>query len=68
MVKHPEQLKLGGEEKELTVMIADIRNFTSLSEGLSPKELTKLLNLYLGELTDVILDHGGTLYKYMGLK
>jgi adenylate cyclase len=66
LVKDPEQLKLGGEEKELTVIIADIRNFTSLSERLSPTELTHLLNLYLGELTDVILDHDGTLDKYMG--
>jgi adenylate cyclase len=66
LVKKPEQLKLGGEEKELTVIIADIRNFTTLSEGLSPTKLTQLLNLYLGELTDVILDHGGTLDKYMG--
>jgi len=66
LVKEPGQLSLGGEEKELTVMLADIRNFTTLSEGLSPTELTQLLNLYLGELTDVILDHGGTLDKYMG--
>ncbi len=66
LVKDPEQLKLGGEEKELTVIMADIRNFTTLSEGLSPTDLTLLLNLYLGELTDVILDHGGTLDKYMG--
>jgi adenylate cyclase len=66
LVKEPDQLKLGGEEKELTVMLADIRNFTSLSEGLSPSDLTRLLNLYLGELTDVILDNGGTLDKYMG--
>ncbi|MCP3875551.1 MAG: adenylate/guanylate cyclase domain-containing protein [Desulfobacteraceae bacterium] len=66
LVKKPEQLKLGGEEKELTVMMADIRNFTTLSEGLSPMELTQVLNLYMGELTDVILDRGGTLDKYMG--
>lgn len=66
LVKRPELLKLGGEEKELTVIMADIRNFTTLSEGLSPTELTQLLNLYLGEMTDVILDHGGTLDKYMG--
>ncbi|CCK78938.1 CHASE2 domain-containing protein [Desulfobacula toluolica] len=66
LVRDPGQLKLGGEEKELTVMLADIRNFTSLSESLSPTDLTHLLNLYLGELTDVILDQGGTLDKYMG--
>lgn len=66
LVKEPEQLKLGGEEKELTVLMADIRNFTTLSEKMGPKDLTHLLNLYLGELTDVILKNGGTLDKYMG--
>lgn len=66
LVKNPAQLSLGGEEKELTVILIDIRNFTTLSEGLTPTELTKLLNLYLGEMTNVILDHGGTLDKYMG--
>ncbi len=66
LVKEPDQLKLGGEEKELTVLMADIRNFTTLSEKMGPKDLTQLLNLYLGELTDVILKNGGTLDKYMG--
>ncbi len=66
LVKNPDQLALGGEEKELTVILADLRNFTTLSEGLSPTKLTHLINLYLGELTEVILDHGGTLDKYMG--
>lgn len=66
LVKHPDQLQLGGEEKELTVIMADIRNFTTLSETLTPKALIDLLNRYLGELTEVILDNGGTLDKYMG--
>jgi adenylate cyclase len=66
LIQHPDQLKLGGEEKELTVLMADIRNFTTLSETLSPAELTDLLNRYLGELTEVILENGGTLDKYMG--
>lgn len=66
LVKNPDQLQLGGEEKELTVIMADIRNFTTLSETLSPGELIDLLNRYLGELTEVILNNGGTLDKYMG--
>ncbi|MBU3951068.1 MAG: adenylate/guanylate cyclase domain-containing protein [Proteobacteria bacterium] len=66
LVREPGQLKLGGEEKELTVLLADIRNFTTLSEGLSPTDLTQLLNLYLGNMTGVILDNGGTRDKYMG--
>jgi adenylate cyclase len=66
LIQHPDQLSLGGEEKELTVLMADIRNFTTLSENLSPAELIDLLNRYLGTLTDVILENGGTLDKYMG--
>jgi adenylate cyclase len=66
LIRHPDQLTLGGEEKELTVLMADIRNFTTLSESLSPSGLIELLNRYLGTLTDVILENGGTLDKYMG--
>jgi adenylate cyclase len=66
LIQHPDQLSLGGEEKELTVLMADIRNFTTLSETLSPTGLIDLLNQYLGTLTDVILENGGTLDKYMG--
>ncbi|NWH04916.1 CHASE2 domain-containing protein [Desulfobacter latus] len=66
LVKNPDQLSLGGNEKELTVLMADIRDFTTISEKLSPKELTLVLNHYLGVLTDVILEQGGTLDKYMG--
>jgi adenylate cyclase len=66
LVKHPDQLRLGGEEKDLTVIMADIRNFTTLSETLTPEALIQLLNRYLEELTEVILDNGGTLDKYMG--
>lgn len=66
LVRNPDQLRLGGEEKELTVIMADIRNFTTLSERLSPMELTRFLNHCLGELTDIILENSGTLDKYMG--
>ncbi|MBF0235084.1 MAG: CHASE2 domain-containing protein [Desulfamplus sp.] len=66
LIKDPSKLSLGGIEQEVTVMMVDIRDFTSLSEGLAPNELIKLLNLYLGELTDVILENGGTVDKYMG--
>ncbi len=58
--------ELGGVDKELTVMFSDIRGFTSLSEQLSPQELVSHLNVYLSAMTDVILDHRGTLDKYVG--
>ena len=58
--------KTGGESKELTVMFSDIRSFTSISEGLTPDELVRLLNEYLGAMTDILFQRWGTLDKYIG--
>jgi len=58
--------KPGGESKELTIMFSDIRSFTSISEGLTPNELVRLLNEYLGEMTDILFKRWGTLDKYIG--
>ena len=66
ILKDPGKLKLGGERKVLTVLFSDIREFTNLSENLSPETLTKLLNLYLTPMTDIVFKHQGTLDKYMG--
>lgn len=66
VLRHPEQLALGGEKKTLTVLFADIRNFTKMSESMSPEALVTFMNRYLTAMTDVILDNGGTLDKYVG--
>ncbi len=58
--------ELGGVDRELTVFFSDIRGFTSLSETLPPQELVKHLNEYLSAMTDIILETGGTLDKYVG--
>ncbi len=57
---------MDGERKEMTVLFADIRNFTHLSEGLNANELKQLLNDYLSPITEVIFKHGGTIDKYVG--
>jgi len=66
LVEHPELLALGGERRNISIFFSDIQNFTALSEGLSPNELTALLNLYLDELSSIILESGGTIDKFEG--
>ena len=66
IVKDPDSLSLGGEKKEITILFSDIRGFTTLSEKMDPKMLSKFLNDYLGEMTDIIFNTKGTLDKYIG--
>lgn len=63
---NPQQLRLGGESRELTMLFSDIRGFTSISEDMSPEELTSFINSFLTPMTEIILDHTGTIDKYMG--
>ena len=66
MIAHPERLQLGGEVRELTLLFCDVRNFTSISEHLSAAELTNFVNELLSPLSEIILEHRGTIDKYMG--
>lgn len=66
LIRQPERMRLGGEQRTLSIFFADIENFTAISEGLSPEALTEFLNNYLSAMTDIILDEGGTLDKYEG--
>jgi|CXWL01.1.fsa_nt_gi adenylate cyclase len=66
LMKHPEKLSLGGERKEITIFFSDIRGFTTVSESLSPEELTRLMNEYLTAMTDIIMKHHGIVDKYIG--
>lgn len=63
---YDEKLLARGKRREITILFADIRGFTSLSEKLSPEKVVDLLNLYLGEITKIIFKHGGTIDKYIG--
>ncbi len=62
----PTHLKLGGEMREVSVMFCDIRDFTSIAEVLDAQNLTHLINVFLTEMTDAVLAHGGTIDKYIG--
>ena len=66
MLEHPEQLKLGGEKRELTVLFSDIRGFTSISERITPEALVRFVNGYLTPMTNIVFEEGGTLDKYIG--
>ncbi len=66
LVKNPKGLELGGEKKELTVLFADIRGFTTISEVLEPEVLASVLNTFMNRLTQQVLAQGGVLDKYMG--
>jgi adenylate cyclase len=59
-------LRLGGVQREGTVMFTDLRGFTTFAETLTPDRVIEVLNCYLSEMSDAILDHGGTLVAYMG--
>ena len=61
-----DQLRLGGELREVTVMFADMRNFTSISEGLAPEELLSMLNTLFGALGTEVMARDGTIDKFIG--
>lgn len=66
IIKNPKLLMLGGEKRELSFFFSDIKGFTSISEKLSADKLVSLLNQYLSAMTEIILESGGTLDKYVG--
>ena len=66
IIADPHKLELGGEVRELTLMFCDVRNFTGISEQLNAAELTRFINELLTPLSEAILDHRGTIDKYMG--
>jgi adenylate cyclase len=60
------KLLLGGEEKKVTILFSDLRNFTPLSESLQAGELLELLNAYLTSMSQIVDQHGGVVDKYIG--
>ncbi len=68
LADNPDRLKLGGERRELTLLFTDVRGFTTISEGFAddPAGLTQLMNRFLTVMSDAVMDHGGTIDKYMG--
>ena len=66
MLENPDSFKLGGVSQTITILFADIRGFTRISEHAPPEKIVNLLNRYFSAMTDIIFAHGGTLDKYLG--
>ena len=66
LVRDPNAIRLGGEKREATVFFCDLAGFTDLSEQVSPDELLELINGYLQETSDCLMEHGAYIDKYIG--
>ncbi|BAZ28455.1 adenylate/guanylate cyclase with Chase sensor [Cylindrospermum sp. NIES-4074] len=66
LLETPSGLKLGGERRKVTILLSDVRGFSSMSEQLPPEQVVKILNLYLEAMTDVINYYKGTINEFMG--
>lgn len=66
LLQSPEGLELGGEEREVTILMSDLRGFTALAARLAPREVIEFLNLYLEAMVDVISRHEGTIDEIIG--
>jgi adenylate cyclase len=64
--ERPQQVSMEGDSREMTILFSDVRGFTTISEGLDPKELSLLMNDFLTPLSRIVYKHRGTIDKYMG--
>lgn len=66
IIDRPELLSLGGEKRTIFVLFSDLEGFTKMSHAIAPEMVAKLLNRYLDLLSQVVLDHGGVIDKFVG--
>jgi adenylate cyclase len=66
IARHQQAIRLGGDRRPMTVLFADIRNFTPMAERMEPDAIAALLTDYFTEMVEVIFEHGGTLDKFIG--
>jgi class 3 adenylate cyclase/uncharacterized PurR-regulated membrane protein YhhQ (DUF165 family) len=66
LLDDPEKIKLGGELREVTVLFADVRGYSTLSEKMDPRRVIRILNEYFGEVGEVVLEHDGMINEFEG--
>ena len=66
LLEQPEGLKLGGDLREVTMLMSDIRQFSSICEKLAPDDVMKMLNNYLGTMSEIIIGYQGTIDEFIG--
>lgn len=66
LLESEERLQLGGESREVTIMISDLRGFTAQTSNMAPQDVIKLLNRYLGAMIEIIMDHQGIVDEITG--
>ena len=66
LIDSPEGLKLGGEKREVTILMADLRDFTSIGEHLAAEQVVDMINIFLESMTEVIQKHLGTIDEFIG--
>ena len=66
LLRSPEKLSLGGKREKVTVLFSDIRNFSTMSEKMTPEQVVAMLNEYFTEMVNVVLKYDGTVDKFIG--
>ena len=66
LLEEPEGLKLGGDLREVTILMSDIRQFSTICEQLPPEKVMRMLNNYLGTMSEIIIGHQGTIDEFIG--
>ncbi len=66
ILESPDGLELGGEKRDVTIMMTDLRGFTRISERLAPEQVIKIINNYLSIMTEILMKFGGTIDEFIG--
>ncbi len=66
LLESAEGLQLGGQKREVSILMSDLRGFTSLADRISPEDVVSMLNVYLGAMVEVIAKHRGTIDEFIG--